>query len=153
MVNFLDPVEYLFGTGDFDNGAEQGGIYNRHMISVRLEEWPAERILELHNYYLNLEERTQTKQAKFSLLFSPLYNLLARLMPDVRNHLANLCGSDLISQYLAERGNCARYTSKGLAEGGIISSANMWPKAIWVSPPRQHPKKTISNLLALGEYI
>jgi len=84
MVNFLDPVEYLYGTGDFDNGAEQGGIYNRHMISVRLEEWPAERILELHNYYLNLEERTQTKQAKFSLLFSPLYNLLARLMPDVR---------------------------------------------------------------------
>jgi hypothetical protein len=28
MVNFLDPSEYLYGTC-FDNGAEQGGVYNR----------------------------------------------------------------------------------------------------------------------------
>ncbi len=29
MVNFLDPSEYLYGTC-FDNGAEQGGVYNRY---------------------------------------------------------------------------------------------------------------------------
>jgi hypothetical protein len=33
---------------------------------------------------------------------------------------------------LAERGNCARYTSKGLEEGRIIKHASMWPKSLWV---------------------
>lgn len=33
MVHFLSPEEYLFGTKEFDNGAEQGGIYNRNIVS------------------------------------------------------------------------------------------------------------------------
>ena len=30
MVNWIKPGDYLFGTNDWDNGNEQGGIYNRY---------------------------------------------------------------------------------------------------------------------------
>jgi hypothetical protein len=43
MVNFLDPVEYLYGTGFFEEGAEQRGVYNRTMVSVRIEQVEPEK--------------------------------------------------------------------------------------------------------------
>jgi hypothetical protein len=39
MVNFLDPSEYLYGTC-FDNGAEQGGVYNRYTALFFLRSSP-----------------------------------------------------------------------------------------------------------------
>ena len=33
MVHFLSPEEYLFGTKEFENGSEQGGVYNRNIVS------------------------------------------------------------------------------------------------------------------------
>jgi hypothetical protein len=47
------------------------------MISVRIEELPAEQILLMHEYYERLKRKEVEKGAKFSLLFSPLYNFLA----------------------------------------------------------------------------
>jgi hypothetical protein len=129
MVNFLDPSDYLYGTC-FDNGAEQGGVYNRTMISVRIEELPAEQILQMHEYYDRLKRKEVEKGAKFSLLFSPLYNFLAGWLP----------------MALAERGNCARYTSKGLEEGRIIKNASMWPKSLWVELFEEHGRNNPDNV-------
>ncbi len=39
MVNFLTPEDYFFGTRHFERGASQGGVYNRHIVSVRVEEY------------------------------------------------------------------------------------------------------------------
>lgn len=47
------------------------------MISVRIEELPPEQILAMHEYYERLKRKEVEKGAKFSLLFSPLYNFLA----------------------------------------------------------------------------
>ncbi|KAL6075885.1 Transmembrane protein [Balamuthia mandrillaris] len=116
MVNFLRPEEYFFGTKSWEEGAEQGGIYNRNMATVRIEEWPAEQILDMHNYFQKLQRKGFQKTAKFSLLLSPLYNGLASWLP----------------WRLAERGNCARFTSAGLVEGGLLYRPTMWPKSIWV---------------------
>jgi len=128
MVNFLDPSDFFFDA--CFAGSEQGGIYNRTMISVRIEELPPKQILEMHNYYERLERQEFHKDAKFSLLFSPLYNFLADWLPVA----------------LAERGNCARYTSKGLAEGQIIKHASMWPKAVFVELFEKHGSKNPDNV-------
>jgi len=51
------------------------------MISVRIEELPAEQILKMHNYYERLKRKEVEKGAKFSLLFSPFYNFIAGGFP------------------------------------------------------------------------
>jgi hypothetical protein len=100
------------------------------MISVRIEELPAEQILQMHEYYERLKRKEVEKGAKFSLLFSPLYNFLAGWLP----------------MALAERGNCARYTSKGLEEGRIIKNASMWPKSLWVELFEEHGRNNPDNV-------
>ncbi len=32
-----------------------------------------------------------------------------------------------------ERGNCARWTSKGLEKAGVLTRISMWPKSIWIN--------------------
>jgi len=43
MVNFASPSEYLYGTAGFDSFAQQGGVYNRPVIGVRVERVVSER--------------------------------------------------------------------------------------------------------------
>lgn len=83
MVTFLEPADYLYGT-DFSL-ASQGGVYNRTMVSIRLEELPEESVLALHKYYQNLRHRGANKDAKFSLFMFPFWNWLARIVPVVRD--------------------------------------------------------------------
>jgi len=117
MVNFIHPSDYLFGTSGFDKGSEQGGIYNRNFRSVRIEEYPADLVAKMDRYFVELQERGKHQRAKFSLLFSPLYNMLSKLLPN----------------RIAERGNCARYVSMGLVEAGLITRPSMWPKNVLVN--------------------
>jgi len=37
MVNFVEPSAYLFGTSNFETSCQQGGVYNRDFVGVRIE--------------------------------------------------------------------------------------------------------------------
>ncbi|MBI5623570.1 MAG: Zn-dependent oligopeptidase [Elusimicrobia bacterium] len=115
MVNFLKPEDYLYGTGTFDSGSEQGGVYNRGMFSVRVEKLAPERILALDRYYTELAARARSKEAGFKLFLGRFLNFLTRFLPG----------------RWTEWGNCALWTSKGLAAAGILDAATPWPKEIW----------------------
>ena len=130
MVNFLDPRDYLYGTNVFDTGSEQGGVYNRGMFSVRIEDLPPERIMALDRYYTGLAARAKSRQAKFFLAFPNLLNFLARFIPALR----------------AEWGNCALWASKGLTAAGILSRPTAWPKEIWVDLYERYRAQDPSNV-------
>jgi len=114
MVNFVPAEEYIFGTKYFDKGSSQGGIYNRNMVSVRIEDYPEDKIVDLDHYYRKLQKN---HDARFSLFFSPVMNNIYRWFPDS----------------VVEHGNCARWTSKGLTESGLIRIPTIFPKRIWVT--------------------
>jgi hypothetical protein len=57
MVNFIPPEEYFFGTGKFAEGCEQMGVYNRNFVSVRIEDYPADKIQDLDYYFEKLKVR------------------------------------------------------------------------------------------------
>jgi len=116
MVNFLSPEDYLYGTGVFDTGSEQGGVYNRSMFSLRVEELPDEKLLALDRYYTELKIRAKTKQVGFSLALAKIKNLINRFFPGTHR----------------EWGNCALWSSNGLVAAGILDAPTFWPKEIWV---------------------
>lgn len=118
MVNFIPPEEYFFGTGKFAEGCEQMGIYNRNFVSVRIEDYPPEKIRDLDHYFEKLQRRANEKKAQFSLFSAGLWNFLREWLPFPLN--------------IAERGNCAIWTSKGLVEAELLRWPNAWPKSIWV---------------------
>lgn len=94
LVNFYKPEQYLFENTDI---ADQGGIWNRNIVSVRIEDVEDWQIEDLDHYFQKLYRRNKKQySAKFSLIFSPVYNVL--------RWLGNISG-------MAERGNCAYFTS------------------------------------------
>jgi len=113
MVTFLKPDDYLYSTTGTN---EQGGVYNRNMVSVRVEDWPADRIDDLDYYFHKLQRREHRKEALFSLALSPIYYFISSLLPIA----------------IAERGNCALWTSRGLQDAGIVFYPSFWPKSIWI---------------------
>jgi hypothetical protein len=116
MVVFCHPRDYLF---DAVVG-EQGGIFNRDIIGIRIEHVDPDKIIAMDKYFQELSERHFHKEAKFNIAFAPIFNLAASILP------SSLLG-------IAERGNCAMYTSKGLREAGVVSRWSMWPKSIWIN--------------------
>jgi len=115
MVNFLKAEDYLFGTSHFEKGGSQGGIYNRNIISVRVENVSRQQILDMDYFYHKLKRNQNV--AKFSLVFGLLWNWTAGWLPiDV-----------------AERGNCAYWTSKGLVEAQLLRFPSLYPKKILVN--------------------
>jgi len=117
MVNFLKAEDYLFGTHCFEKGGTQGGVYNRNIISVRIENVPRQQIKDMDYFYKKLQRNQLQSVAKFSLLFGALWNWLAEYLPvDV-----------------AERGNCAYWTSKGLVEAQLLRFPSLIPKRVLVN--------------------
>ena len=109
MVTFVPPDEYLFG---LEKGAQRG-VYNRDMISVRIENVEPERIIAMDKYFQELAERGVRKEAKFDIILGPMFNLLHTILP------ASILG-------IAERGNCAMYTSRGLKRAGLVTRTSMY---------------------------
>lgn len=130
LVNFLKPEDYLYGTGVFDEGSEQGGVYNRGMVSVRVERLPDEQVLALDRFYEELKGRAETGDAKFSLALSDILNFMAILIPG----------------HQAEQGNCARWTSKGLCEAALLSAPSLWPKLVWIKLYEAFKKRDPANV-------
>jgi hypothetical protein len=94
---WTEPAVYLFSTKFKGQGnGEQRGLYNRAMVSVRVEELPAENILKMHQYFSNLEDESRAKRAKFHIALGPIFNWLNNFLPSVLR--------------FSERGNCARWT-------------------------------------------
>lgn len=109
MVTFVDPADYLFSS----EKAEQRGIFNRDIVGVRIEHVAPEKILEMDAYFRALSDRYEKQDAKFNIAFGPFFNLFRDLMPRT-----------IVD--LAERGNCAMYTSKGLKIAGVIKHWSMY---------------------------
>ena len=56
----------------FDHKTEQKGIYNRAMITVRIENVEPEKIEAMHQYYMKLKELSNKEEAKFNIILSPV---------------------------------------------------------------------------------
>src|SRR3546814_3034974 len=60
MVSFLPPADYLFGLPQETQqlGSEQGGIYYRGFISLRLEGVPNDQVEKIDKFYADLRARS-----------------------------------------------------------------------------------------------
>lgn len=115
MVKFYSPEEYFFGLHQ-DNKAEQLGIYNRDMITIRVHNVPDEKIVAMHEFFMDLHNRHSLGEAKFNIILGPLYNSIRKVFPN-----------------MAQIGNCARWTSEGLLKAGVTTNLSIWPKSIWIN--------------------
>ncbi len=80
IVQFTSPEDYFFSTsysgtvpGVDQSNSEQRGLYNREMISVRVEDLPPERILAMHEYFVSLQDQSKSKRAYFNIAFGTCY--------------------------------------------------------------------------------
>ena len=112
LVNLFDPTDYLF-TDKIEGGNEQGGVFNRSFLGVRIDNLDIETSHKLHYYYFDLSLRHARGEVKFTL-FSHLF----------LNPFRKWFG-------LIERGNCAYFTGKGLERAGIIKKTSSWPLFLW----------------------
>ena len=86
MVNFCDPEEYMFGTRHFDYedeliNNEQGGIYNREFISLRLEKVNPKAIIAIHKYFEALEATEDAGACDFVPIGGTTRKALLNLLP------------------------------------------------------------------------
>lgn len=110
IVEKLTPSEYLF-----ERGSDQGGIFNRSFIGIRIEDVPDEDIVKMDRKFQEIAEQSEHGSAKFEVILGPLYNTIRRFFP-----------------VMAERGNCARWTSFGLQEAGLIRRRSLFPKDTFI---------------------
>ncbi len=108
LVNFIPPEDYLF-TDQTGNGNEQGGIFNRPFLGLRLENRNQEEILDINRYFQNLDLLNQQERAEFQIFLFQFTNLFRPFF------------------HSARRGNCSYWTGNGFAEAGIISKTSSYP--------------------------
>jgi len=83
------------------------------------------------DYYFNkLKRKSKERKAKYSFFIGGILNIIREYSPF----------------NIAERGNCAWWTSKGLAEADAIDWAKPWPKAIWVEVFEKEGRKNPNNV-------
>jgi len=119
MVNFVEPEDFLFGTNDWKGGNEQGAVYNRNFISIRIENVPEVQREIMDCYYHKIRADSLHGKIDYKMIIGPLRNKLS--------------GSN-------KSGNCSHWTGEGLAEAGIISNTSMWPKKLWISMFEKYSK-------------
>ena len=110
MVTFYTPEDYLF-----DRNPDQGGIFNRNFIGIRVENIPNENIIAMDTAFQEIKANSITGKAKFDIMFGPVYNTFRQIFPS-----------------LAEYGNCARWSSLGLQKAGLVTHRSMFPKSIFI---------------------
>lgn len=59
MVNFVEPSDYYFGTKGFESFAQQGGVYNRPFVGLRIENVSPGATDALHAYYEALSKASE----------------------------------------------------------------------------------------------
>jgi hypothetical protein len=66
-----DPAEFFFGLDGMDQERNtQQGMYQRHMVGVRIEDWKVEDVLAMHRYFQILVRLRDSGDATFSLCTS-----------------------------------------------------------------------------------
>lgn len=127
LINFIQAEEYLF-TDIFHEGNEQGGIFNRSFVGVRIENVPVEKIKRLDEYYKQLAKDHIEGRIQFFIL--PLSFL---------NPIRKLFGFPLV-------GNCSVWTSKGLEEIGYLPRSYSWPLLLFFEILRAGKSTLFQNL-------
>ena len=112
LINFIPTHEYLF-TDVFHEGNEQGGVFNRSFLGVRIENVPKEKMRELHNTYKELLEKQDKGEIKFFLLPLSFFNPIRRLL-----------GLPMV-------GNCSHWTTIGLKKVGLLPRTYNWPLLVY----------------------
>lgn len=122
LVNFHTPEEYMFS-----RNSDQGGVFNRNFISIRVEDVPPENILKMDKKFQEVKDMAVQGNAKFDIVLGPVFNFMRSFFPT-----------------MAERGNCARWTSLGLQEAGLVTRRSLWPKSIFIDM-LENTKKTAAK--------
>jgi len=112
LVNFIDTDKYLF-TDAAITGNEQGGVFNRSFISVRISDVPTHKIVQMDAYFKSLDKQQTDGTVGYGMLLHIFTNPIRRLLG------------------LQIKGNCSFWTSKGLIEAGIIKKGSSWPLSLW----------------------
>lgn len=131
MVEFHDPKEYFFGT---QKTSQQQGVYNREMVSIRFEDVPPEKILEMDSYFQELKVRHEVQKCvafHVSPLTSRLHNFL-------------FPGN--------EWGNCGYWSSQGLVKAGLLDKSYGLPSAIWLELYKNSLKKPVNQNTHIVSY-
>jgi hypothetical protein len=110
IVEKFSPEDYLF-----TRMADQGGIYNRSFVGLRVENVPDEDIIKMDKKFQEIDEQSINGTAKFEVILGPIYNTFKRVFP-----------------VMAERGNCARWASSGLQEAGLVKKRSLFPKDTFI---------------------
>jgi len=137
MINFARPEEYLYGTAGFGGWSQQGGVYNRDIVGVRIERAPDGVVDALHAYYKALDMRSAIREEPASLASQALirFSLVGgRLTNFIAGHLPPYLASFVFAEtrlYVAA-GNCAQWTTSGLQWVGLVRRPRLVPKAILV---------------------
>lgn len=131
MVDFLDPKEYFYGTDEKLTG-EQRGVYNRNMISLQVDHVPPEKIMAMHQYFLELDQLSQAGKHRFGALPRPIQDYFQSKIEQLDQKL------DQVEERIKQTrpviyGNCAKWSSEGLIRAGVITYRSYWPKAIWIN--------------------
>lgn len=104
------PEEYIF-----TRNSNQGGIFNRNFLSIRVQDVSPELIIKMDNKFQEISNKSNDGDIKFDIGFGPIINPFKYVFPN-----------------MVERGNCARWVSTGLIEAGLIKRKSMWPKSIFI---------------------
>jgi len=110
LVTFSKPTEYLFS--GFSDQNPQGGIINRSFVSIRIDGIDDEKIEKLDKFYHTLAEQNQKGECQFSMLTHVVTNQYRPFF------------------HTSFNGNSAYWTSKGLAEIGLLDKESNWP--LWI---------------------
>jgi hypothetical protein len=112
LVNFFDPAEYLF-TSKMEEGNEQGGVFRRSFLGVRIDNIDPKMTQKLDEFYKELSQKHTQGEIEFTMI-SHIFT----------NPLRNIFN-------LPERGNCAYFTGLGLKHIGLIKETSSWPLLLW----------------------
>ena len=59
MINFVKPQDYIYGTQGWETYAQQGGVYNRPFVGVRIENVSSGATDAMHAYYCALAKASE----------------------------------------------------------------------------------------------
>lgn len=116
LVNFVEPVDYLFAPSR--PGNEQGGVFLRSFVTIRIDDVDTESVQALDRFYQQVQQRHQDGTAGFSLFTSMIQRTLARWI-----------GTSMLKRR-EESGNCAYWTSQGLVRAGLLPGFSNWPLVV-----------------------
>lgn len=134
LINFFNSHDYLFKNEQLV-GNEQGGVFKRSFISVRIDYLENELVATLDSFYQELAEKHIKGQIKFTMISHLITNPLKKFF--------NL--------NIPLSGNCAYFTGLGLKQIGLVKETSSFPLFLWFKLLYQI-KKNNNNYLSVISY-